>query len=231
LRPLPAQGGNPLFRSLPDNPNHLTTVEAEKMLKFYGTSKSRSARSLWALEELGVKYEHVPVEVSQAKSADHLKRNPNGHIPVLEDDGLILFESMAINLYLAEKYGKAPFWPGSVAQHGTVYQWSFWGMTEVEPRLMAILTHRIFLPADQRDEKVVAQSLEGLKAPLKVLDDSVKGHEYLLGSDFTIADLNVAAILSFAMLAKVDFGPTPAAGAWLNKCLGREANLRVRGLK
>src|SRR5215469_1222758 len=103
------------------------------MIKLYGTSKSRSARSLWALEELGVNYEHVPVEVPQAKSAENLKRNPNGHIPVLEDDGLILWESMAINLYLAEKYGKAPFWPPA-AQHGTVYQWSFFGMTEIEPR-------------------------------------------------------------------------------------------------
>jgi glutathione S-transferase len=206
-------------------------VEAEKMLKFYGTSKSRSARSLWALEELGLKYEHVPVEVSQAKSPENFKRNPNGHIPVLEDDGVTLWESMAINLYLAEKYGKAPFWPSSAADHGHAYKWSFWGMTEVEPRLMAILTHRIFLPADQRDEKVVAQSLEALKAPLKVLDDTVKGQAHLLGNDFSIADLNVAAILSFAMLAKVDFGPTPAAGAWLNKCLGREANQRVRALK
>lgn len=201
------------------------------MIKLYGTSKSRSARSLWALEELGVKYEHVPVEVSQAKSAENLKRNPNGHIPVLEDDGLTVWESMAINLYLAEKYGKAPFWPSSVAQHAGVYQWSFWGMTEVEPRLMTVLTHRIFLPADQRDEKAVAQALEALKNPLKVLDDAVKGREYLLGNDFTIADLNVAAVLSFAMLAKVDFGPTPAASAWLNKCLGREANQRVRALK
>jgi len=201
------------------------------MVKLYGTSKSRSARSLWALEEVGVKYEHVPVEVSQAKSAEHLKRNPNGHIPVLEDDGLVLFESMAINLYLAEKYGKTPFWPGTAAQHGSAYQWSFFGMTEIEPRLMTVLTHRMFLPADQRDEKVLGQALEGLKSPLKVLDDALKGREYLLGSDFTIADLNVAAVLSFAMLAKVDFSATPTAGAWLNKCLGREANQRVRALK
>jgi glutathione S-transferase len=201
------------------------------MLKLYGTSKSRSARSLWALEELGVKYEHVPVEVSQAKSPDHLKRNPNGHVPVLEDDGLVLFESMAINLYLAEKYGKAPFWPGSVAQHGTAYQWSFFGMTEIEPRLMTVLTHRMFLPADQRDEKVLAGALEALKAPLKVLDDGLKGRDYLLGSDFTVTDLNVAAVLSFAMLAKIDFSVVAAAQARLTKCLGREANMRVRALK
>ncbi len=201
------------------------------MLKLYGTSKSRSARSLWALEELGVKYEHVPVEVSQAKSADNLKRNPNGHIPVLEDDGLTLFESMAINLYLAEKYGKPPLWPSGAEQHGKAYQWSFWGMTEIEPRLMTVLVNRVFLPPDQRDEKAVAQALEAIKAPLKVLDDTVKSHPYLLGNDFTIADLNVASVMSFAMIAKIDFSAVPAAQAWLNKCLGREANQRARAQK
>lgn len=201
------------------------------MLKLYGTSKSRSARSLWALEELGVKYEHVPVETTQAKSSENYQRNPNGHVPVLEDDGLTLWESMAINLHLAEKYGKAPFWPSSVEQHAKVYQWSFFGMTEIEPRLMTVLINRMFLPPDQRDEKAATQALEALKAPLKVLDDTVKGQPYLLGNDFTVADLNVAAVLSFAMLAKVDFSAVPAAQAWLNKCLGREANQRVRALK
>lgn len=201
------------------------------MLKLYGTSKSRSARCLWALEELGVKYEHIPVEVAQAKSAENLKRNPNGHIPVLEDDGLTLCESMAINLYLAEKYGKAPLWPSAADQHAKVYQWSFWGMTEIEPRLMAVLINRMFLPPDQRDEKAATQALDALKAPLKVLDDTVKAHPYLLGNDFTIADLNVAGVMSFAMIARVDFSAVPAAKAWLDKCLGREANGRARALK
>jgi glutathione S-transferase len=201
------------------------------MLKLYGTSKSRSARSLWALEELGQKYEHIPVETTQVKSPEHLKRNPNGHVPVLEDDGMLLWESMAINLYLAEKYGKAPLWPSATDQHAKVYQWSFWGMTEIEPRLMAVLINRMFLPPDQRDEKAATQAIEGIKAPLKVLDDAVKAHGHLLGNDFTIADLNVAAVLSFAMIAKVDFSAVPAAQAWLAKCLGREANTRVRALK
>jgi glutathione S-transferase len=201
------------------------------MLKLYGTSKSRSARCLWALEELGVKYEHIPVEVAQAKSPENLKRNPNGHIPVLEEDGLTLWESMAINLHLAEKYGQAPLWPSAVDQRAKVYQWSFWGMTEVEPRLMTVLINRLFLPPDQRDEKAATQALEALKAPLKVLDDTVKTQPYLLGSDFTIADLNVSSVLSFAMIAKVDFAAVPAAKGWLDRCLGREANARARALK
>lgn len=200
------------------------------MLKLHGTSKSRSARSLWALEELGVKYEHNPLEVPKAKSPENLKLNPNGHIPVLEDDGHVLWESMAINLYLAEKYGKAPFWPATVAGHSDCIKWSFWGMTEIEPRLMTILINRLFLPPDQRDEKAVQKATDELKAPLKVLDDQLKGHDYILGKDFTIADLNVAAILSFALLVKLDMSATPTAQAWLQKCLGREANQRVRKL-
>jgi glutathione S-transferase len=65
---------------------------------------------------------------------------------------------------------------------------------------------------------------------MKVLDDQLKNRPYLLGNDFSVADLNVAAVLSFAMLAKVDLSATPATQAWLQKCLGREANQRVRAL-
>lgn len=201
------------------------------MLKFYGTSKSRSARSLWAVEELGIKYEHVPVEVAKAKSPEHLLINPNGHIPAIDDDGTILWESMAINLYLAEKYGKGSLWPASVEDHGRCYQWSVWGMTEVEPNLMAVLTQRVFLPADQRDEKAAQRSADALKAPLGVLKKALQGREYLLGNTFTIADLNVSGALSFAQLAKIDLAATPTVQAWLQKNLGREANKRVRALK
>jgi glutathione S-transferase len=200
------------------------------MLTLYGTSKSRSARSLWALEELGLKYEHVPVEVPKAKSPEHLQRNPNGHIPVLNDDGHYLWESMAINLYLAEKYAKPPFWPATTDGHGDCYKWSFFGMTEIEPHLMTILRNRLFLPADQRDEKAIQNATESLKAPLKVLDDQLKTRPHLLGNDFSVADLNVAAVLSFALLVKLDMSATPAAQAWLQKCIGREANQRVRAL-
>ena len=82
------------------------------MLKIYGTSMSRAGRVLWAAEETGVKYEHIPTPITEAKSAAHLKLNPNGHIPVIDDDGFVLYESMAINFYIAAKYGKSPLWPG-----------------------------------------------------------------------------------------------------------------------
>lgn len=201
------------------------------MTKLYGSSKSRSARSLWALEELGVKYDHVAMPPAEAKSAEHLKRNPHGHVPVLEDEGAVVWESMAINLYLAEKYGKDSLWPSDIASHADIYKWSFWAMTEIEPLLMTILMNRVLNPPDKRDEKAASAAADALKAPLKALDDSLKGKDYLLGKTFTVADLNVASVLSWAAMMRLDLSATPAAQAWLQKCLGREANQKVRALK
>ena len=201
------------------------------MTKLHGTSRSRSARSLWALEELGVKYDHNAMPTTEAKSPAHLKLNPNGHVPVLEDDGVVLWESMAINLYLADKYGKNSLWPQDAAGRAEAYKWSFWAMTEVEPHLLTILRNRVMAPPDQRDEKAAQAAVEALKAPLNALEASLKGKEYLLGKNFTIADLNVAAVMSWIPMMKLDLSAWPNVAAWLQKCLGREANKKVRGLK
>jgi glutathione S-transferase len=200
------------------------------MIKLYGTSKSRSARALWVLEELGLKYEHIPVETTKAKSPEILKLNPNGHVPVLEDNGQIFWESMAINLYLAAKYGKAPLWPESHEDRGHAVQWSFWGMTEAEPHLITILRNRMLLPPEQRNEQAAADAVAAMQVPLKVLDGALQGRDYLLGKDFTIGDLNLSAVMSFALFVKLDMSATPAVQAWLQKCLGREAFKKARSL-
>jgi glutathione S-transferase len=137
------------------------------MLKLYGTRMSRAARSLWALEELGLKYEHVPLNTQgDSRKPEYLKVNPNGHVPALEDDGLTVWESMAINLYLAEKYGKAPSGPPAQISMRSLSM-ELWGMTEIDPLMAVLVMKGIFLPPDQRDEKAVAQALERIKAPLK----------------------------------------------------------------
>jgi glutathione S-transferase len=202
------------------------------MIKLYGTSMSRAARSLWALEEVGVKYEHVPVGFTgETRKPEYLKINPNGHMPALDDSGTLLWESMAINLYIAEKYGKAPLWPSTVEAHGACYQWSFWGMTEVETPLLDIFLNQMKQPSNQRDEKAANAGIEKLKAPLKVLDDQLRASDYLLGREFTIADLNVASVMSLAPLIQLDLSATPNAQKWLQSCLGRPANQRAVAMK
>jgi glutathione S-transferase len=199
------------------------------MVKLYGSSMSRAGRSLWALEEAGVKFEQVTV--GETRKPEYLKINPNGHVPALDDNGTIIWESMAINLYVAEKYGKAPLWPSTVEGHGACYQWSLWAITEVETPMLDLVYHRMMLPADQRDEKVAVAAVEKLKAPLKVLNDHLRKSDYLLGREFTIADLNVTSVLSISKYLQLDFSETPTAQKWLQKCLERPANQRVSAMK
>jgi glutathione S-transferase len=202
------------------------------MTKLYGSAMSRAGRSLWALEEAGVKFEHVPLGFSgETRKPEYLKINPNGHVPALDDDGTIIWESMAINLYVAERYGKAPLWPATVEGHGACYLWSLWAMTEVEKPLLDIFNNRILLPAEKKDETVALAAIETLKTPMKVLDEHLHKSEYLLGKEFTIADLNVASVMSLAPYIQLDLSATPTAQKWLTKCLARPANQRVAAMK
>jgi glutathione S-transferase len=201
------------------------------MIKLHGTSMSRAARCLWALEELGVQYEHVPTAVPDAKTPAHLKVNPNGHVPALEDAGHTVWESMAINLYLADKYAKDGLWPKTPEQRSHAYQWSFWALTEVEPHMLTILRQRLMTPEGQRDEAAIKSAEEALKAPLGVLETALKGRQYLIGDHFTIADINVASLLAWGMMSRFSFKAYPAIEAWLQKCLGREALKKAQKMK
>ena len=198
------------------------------MIKLYGIPASRAFRSLWMLEELGLEYENVPTSfMGGTRTAEFLKLNPNGHIPVLQDGDLTLFESLAINLYLARRYDKG-LWPKRVEDEGRAFQWSVWAMTELEEPLLTALLHRAFFPAEQRDAKKADDAAERFKTPLAVLDGALAGKEHLLGGTFTVADLNVASVLSWAPLAGLDLGGAPNAQGWLGRCTGRPAFARVQ---
>lgn len=193
------------------------------MIKLYGIRQSRALRSLWALEELGLPYEHVQTNfTTDAKQPSYLAINPNGRIPALVDGDVTLFESMAINLYLAKKYDtKGLLYPKAAADEARAIQWSFWGMTETEQALLQVLLHRVFLPQPQRDEALALAGEEKLVQPLRVLDGALAGRKYLLGDGFTIADLNVASVLAWALFVKLDMSNTPNVARWLGECCGR----------
>ena len=197
------------------------------MIKLYGIPRSRTMRPLWILEELGLPYENVKVSfVNDTRKPEFLKINPNGHIPVLQDGDLTLWESMAINLYLARRYDKG-LWPKRVEDEGRAFQWSLWAMTELEEPVLTAVMHRMSLPADQRDPKRADDAAERFKTPLGVLNGELAGKAYLLGDAFTVADLNVASVISSAPLGGLDLGPVPHVLAWVVRCTGRPAFARV----
>jgi glutathione S-transferase len=197
------------------------------MIKLYGIPRSRTMRPLWMLEELGVPYENVRVSfVNETRAPDYLKINPNGHIPALQDGDLVLFESLAMNLYLARKYDKG-LWPKTVADEGRAYQWSVWAMTELEEPVLTALLHRMFLPKAERDPKKAEDAAERAKTPVGVLDGALAGRQYLLGDAFSVADLNVASVLSWAPLGGLDLSPARNVSGWLARCTARPAFVRV----
>jgi glutathione S-transferase len=174
--------------------------------------------------ELGLDFELVPIDFATGahREASYVAVNPNAKIPAIDDDGLVLWESMAINLYLAKKHGQG-LWPETLADEARAWQWSFWVMTEIEKPLLSALFHRFLHPKDKRDPAVAEASLAEIRAPLAVLDAALDGRDYLLGGAFSVADLNVAAVLSWARLARIDLSATPALDAWLGRCLDRPA--------
>ncbi|MFZ5930129.1 MAG: glutathione S-transferase family protein [Pseudomonadota bacterium] len=197
-------------------------------LTIYGIPQSRALRVLWLAKELGIDYKNVPItNTGGSREPDFLKINPNGHIPAIEDDGVVLCESLAINLYLSKKYG-GDLQPKNIVDEGRALQWSFWAVTEAEGPALTLLMKRMN-PATPDSEVAAANTKLG--AALKVLDGALAGKEYLLGSSFSIADLNVAAVLAWLQMAKFDMAPYPNAGAWLGRCLGRPAFAAARGGK
>ena len=200
-------------------------------LKIYGVARSRAFRTLWMAGELGLPYEHVKTNFTgDTRRPEYLAINPNGHVPAIDDDGFRLWESMAINLYLAKKYGSGALYPQALQDEARVWQWSFWGMTEVERPALAVLLNRIG-PEDKRDAAAADEAEHALAAPLKVLDGALTGTPYLLGAHFTVADLNLASILAWARQARVNLAEFPKAEAWLKACHDRPAAQAARQLQ
>jgi glutathione S-transferase len=157
------------------------------------------------LEEMGKPYQLIEksTRADDLQSAEYLRLNPNARIPTLVDANLALWESMAINLYLAQKY-EGPMHCAGPEVLGLAAQWSFWAMLEMEALLLDLLQHRAVLPEFARDASYAERDELLLKKPLGVLNDALAGRDYLVGNSFTVADLNVAGILVWGKMGRLN---------------------------
>jgi len=210
------------------------------MLTIHGVTRSRASRIIWLCHEIGLAFRQIPViqayrladpDAPDAPPNTHspafLSLSPAGAIPVIEDDGLILSESLAATLYLARKHGGA-VGPADLAEDALMMQWSFYAATSVEPDALTIL----FLHARTRlqsgeDQALVANAAERLIRPLTVIEEHLATHEHLVGTRFTVADLNMAEVLSYAQGYGELMGQFPATMAWLERCQTRPAFRRM----
>ncbi|MEI4484975.1 glutathione S-transferase family protein [Frigidibacter sp. MR17.14] len=206
------------------------------MTRLYGIYNSRAARTYWLAEELGIALEVIPV-IQKNKLADplaadaplntgtpdFLRTAPAGFIPTLEDDGLVLHESGAINLYLAKKHG-GPLAPATLAEDAEMTMWTLYAMTSVEPPALEItFTYRGGDQDGPVGKAVIAGACEKLRRPLKVLDAHLAAHGHLVGDRFTVADVTMAECLRYAEFHRAIIDEFPALAAWYDRCHARPA--------
>ena len=191
-------------------------------LTLYGIPFSRAFRSLWAANELGLDYAHVPTHfMKESKQPDYLAINPNGRVPAMVDGDLVLFESMAINLYLARTYG-APLRVDDPADEARAVQWSFWGITELESTLLRAMFTALGLFGEEADPAKANETLnKGAGRALGVLDRHLEGRDWLVGKDFSVADVNVAGVPNLALSGRLDLSQWENVKEWLDRCYGR----------
>ena len=189
-------------------------------IKIYGSAMSRASRVMWCAKELGLNFEHVDIAWESLKKPEFLAVNPNGKVPGFSDGNLNLFESLAINLYLAKKYGTGELYPTNLEDEARVFQWTLWAATEVEGHLLPSVLVKFGIWNDAAGAKA---SAERARTPLLVLDGHLKSRDWLVGSKFGIADLNVAAVVAFARHGDIDISYAPHVVGWLDRCLGRPA--------
>lgn len=206
------------------------------MLTLYGVYRSRATRPLWLLTETGTQFTLVPVLQAYrltganvgwtgwtTASPAFLALNPQGQIPALADDDVVLTESLAITLYLARKYG-GPLGPQSDIETALMEQWALFAITAVEGPAL-----EMFYPfAEGRDKTpegaaLISVSAEKLRRPLARLQTHLAAHPWLVGDRFTAADINTAECLRYAQGHPTLLADHPAVQDWIIRCQARPA--------
>ena len=199
------------------------------MLRLYGSARSRGLRTLWMLGELGIPYEHKDYlpRSAETKTPEFRALNPNGRVPVIDDDGFVLSESMAINMYLAKKHGK--LYPTDPKNEALTWQWSLWETDRLDRQIVNYCRHTNDLPAGERKPEIASAAWEECAPAFDVLETALGKSQWLAGPEFSVADLNVASALYRAL--SIDMSKWPKVKAWLERCWERPAAKKARAMR
>lgn len=200
------------------------------MLRLYGSARSRALRVLWVAGELGLTYDHkdwLP-RSPETRTPEFRALNANLRVPVIDDDGFILSESMAINFYLAKKH-KSPLYPSDPKHEALALQWSLWETDRLDRQLVNYVRHSSELPAAERKPEIAEASWKEVVPAFDALEAALAKSEWLAGPAFSVGDLNVAAALYRALT--LDLAKWPRVNAWLHRCWERPAAKKARAMR
>ena len=178
------------------------------MLTVYGTPRSRTSVVLWLLREMGMKYRHVDSPVRGDKNPEHLAVNPEGTMPTIKDDDFVLTESMAITYYLAKKYG-GDMGPRDLQEEAKILRWTTWAVADVDRHVVALVNASGVDEDHPYNAEKFAEASATLQTPLQRFNKKLGDRPFLVGGRLTVADINVAFLLSFLLLLKYDLSDLP----------------------
>jgi len=200
------------------------------MLRLYGSAHSRGVRVLWMLFELGIDFEHKDYlpRSPETRTPEFLAINPNARVPSIDDDGYVLSESMAINLYLAKKH-RSPLYPQDPQQEALVWQWCLWETDRLDRQIVDYVRNAVALPEAERKADVAEKAWKEVVPAFDVLETHLAKNAWLAGPQFSVADLNVAGALYRAL--SIDVSRWPKFDRWLHTCWERPAAQRARAMR
>ena len=209
-------------------------------LQLYSLPTPNGVKASIMLEEIGIPYEVHLVDImkNETWTPDYLSLNPNGKIPaILDPDGpggapLALWESGAILVYLADKTGKLI--PTDPAARYETLQWVFWQMAAIGPMFGQVGFFHKFAGKDYEDKRPRDRYVAESKRLLGVLEGRLQDRAFVMGDDFTIADIALIGWVSnlvgfYDAGTLVDYASLTAVPAWVERCKARPAV--ARGLK
>ncbi|WP_394826725.1 glutathione S-transferase family protein [Pendulispora albinea] len=188
-------------------------------IEYYYAPYSSASRVTWAIEELAVPCTKIrkDLKAGETHTADYLTLNPNGKVPLLVVDGRPLFESLAILIYLGERFGvDKKLWPApSDPTREAALSWLVWGTVELGSAIAR------FVYAISPEDKKAAN--DRVNASLQILEAHLASRPYQLGESFSLVDLANSAALAWGRMVGIDLTSFPNVATWVDRCHDRPA--------
>ena len=199
-------------------------------MKLYHSPRSRSVRPRWLLEELGVPYELVTLDLAagEHKQPRYLRLHPHGAVPALDDGEVTIFESAAICMHLADKFADKHLAPAvGTAARALYYQWMVYSMVTLEPPVLQVFMHTVMLPEAQRSARAAEEGRQKFAEVAAVLTQALAGKPYILGEQFSAADVMIGSTLGWGRFMGLLNGH-PELEAYVKRLTERPAYKRAQ---
>jgi glutathione S-transferase len=196
------------------------------MLKVWGRRSSANVQKvMWLVGELKLAHEHIPAGGPYGLTNEPKFRamNPNGLVPVIEDDGLVMWESNAILRYLAATYGKDKFWFADAKARAPIDQWEEWAATTFQPNMIGLFVSHWRTPENQRNPNVIRNFLQRSEKDLRLLDAELAKRPYIAGDAFSLADIAAGTHLYRYYTMGTPYPSLPNIEAWYKRLQERAA--------